>query len=800
MKGTVCEIQFAGRGAKYSIIGDDGKTYIYQCTSFSDSSEHLKKKDRVEFDFIERTDKPIGQAYSVKRIDESTIKPESLMSGIHNENERDLPSETDSTGHKYYTPGYSLHLNKETIFKRLKPESGEDYVLEKLSSILRIQYVDRHDIGAGETYPFCVIGATNFIKQYVGGYEFLLIFSHFNSKAWRKNTLKAYDNIRKRGEIRERRPVVNFYILISNAIDFKKEIDSMKGSSSAAIIPFSFDEILQCRQKSELEQLFLSRFKEYIYENNMFSDENPIEEEMLLFGDRGKVADEIVRRCEEKKHSGIFGLRRSGKSSVLRAVERRFDNNGIKYVRIDSATTLAPVSYNTALWKIALEIKAKAQGIEKNTTSNETDREFEQRIIESGKQNWYKEDYNDDAVKCFIQDVRFYTQNELFVIEIDEVERITYNSTHSEEWKKINSYISFWSALRDCGAALIVCGVNSTVNETNLLPNGGDNPMFERIHSVGSSSQTYIPAFTSEQTRQMLDTLGGFSNIGFSQIYKNINDTFGGQPFVIRQFCAFMFEQVKDLRNGIDTYQISMPTFEHCKEQFENSGRGARIFGTMLENIENFYPDEYSLLCKMAHNPSEYRIMLPNQAITIDHLEKYGLIEYDRTTNTVKFLIEALQRYLSQISEQDPLSMNQKQRKTYINENATKYEGAFKRFLLFKCMYDSGTNWRGILRSFTQKPIEDNMSFDYYFSRDHKLTLGDIKSLINKSWAQLSNDFSNFGISRDNLNTYLQYIIEARNKADHNGAIPAENSIPDSVIENFKHGITHLESFLKNFM
>ena len=92
--------------------------------------------------------------------------------------------------------------------------------------------------------------------------------------------------------------------------------------------------------RNELLTLVISRFGEFYYENNMLGDTSAIDEDLLLFGDRGKIADSIVNRCEQGKNSGIFGLRRSGKTSVLKAVCRRLERAGIKYVFIQSRSLL----------------------------------------------------------------------------------------------------------------------------------------------------------------------------------------------------------------------------------------------------------------------------------------------------------------------------------------------------------------------------------------------------------------------------------------------------------------------------
>ena len=124
--------------------------------------------------------------------------------------------------------------------------------------------------------------------------------------------------------------------------------------------------------------------------------------------------------------------------------------------------------------------------------------------------------YEKRGVACFIDDMRRYRGDKLFVIALDEIELITYNTATSETWKSLDAYKGLWSALRGCGCPLVVCGVNSTINEiSNLTFNGEqcDNPMYGRIMNCSESGKTYLPAFTDDQTKEMINTLGKYSTL-----------------------------------------------------------------------------------------------------------------------------------------------------------------------------------------------------------------------------------------------------------------------------------------------
>ena len=78
--------------------------------------------------------------------------------------------------------------------------------------------------------------------------------------------------------------MANFYILISNAKekDLKEGINAQKGGSDSAVIPFTVNEILSCKDDTSLLQLLLNRFGEYYFANNVRSDGSTIEEDKLL--------------------------------------------------------------------------------------------------------------------------------------------------------------------------------------------------------------------------------------------------------------------------------------------------------------------------------------------------------------------------------------------------------------------------------------------------------------------------------------------------------------------------------------
>lgn len=802
------------------ITGEDQNKYYFDDRSIPNhfTTQDFCENDIVEFDVIVRSNKNKNRASNLRIVKESLQEANAIKSNmetaiITNKSAKQLTKESTEPI-KFYKKGFFQHIDMKRVKEHLKPNSGEYEILNKLSSVLYISHVGRHDIGNGTIYPFCLIGATPLIKQYVRGqYEFLLVFSHFENESWQQVTIKAAQHIRHRKEITDRRPLVNFYILVSNAKTLKKEIDKIKGGTSAAIIPFTFNELLNCQSNEDLSELILNRFDEYLFENNMLGEENPIEEDTLLFGDRGKIADSIVQRCMENKYSGIFGLRRSGKSSVLRAVERRLSQNEIKYTVIQARSELENIeSWKTALYDIARKVKISVSGIEQNDDESRT--EYNNRL----KLSSTEDDYAKRPMQCFVDDVKLYTRNErTFVIAIDEVELITYNTATSPVWQSLDSYKGFWGALRDCGLALILCGVNSTINEKNIISYKGqscDNPMYERIHNCADFSKTYLPAFTDEQTCSMINTLGSYSNIGFSEVYVDINRAFGGQPYAIRQFCSFVFENIKNLRVKNEVYQVSKPTFNALIEEFNNGSKGMQLFETILQHIQIF-SDEYDMLNDIALNPNKYRIITPDNATLIDHLEKYGLIEYDKSTHYVTFNIVSIQKFICKKSNKKPEQMTNDERRRFIQDRVKECEAKLKRYILNVFTYRAN-NPRNIFSNYISSkkivvnpkasPVPDTTSCQISDFFNHKLFVvyfSTLKKIVEDQWNIFSRDFTNCGISKANFTTCMEDLNAGRTDADHydpenTDHCPDDWEITDTILKSFAVAYDKLNDFFSS--
>lgn len=711
---------------------------------------------------------------------------------------------------EFAAPGLSRRLDLSRAAEdHLKPNSGELEVIQKLKQVLRITRIGHHYMDQSSLYQFCLASVTETFKQYVReSGEFLIVFSHFDDKSWQQKTLKVERELRKRRDLIERRPLVNFYILISNASELRAKVDSIKGEPRASVIPFSFEELLACKNTKELTDSMLNRFGEYYFENNMLGENDAIDDDNLLFGDRGKIADAVVARIHQGSNSGIFGLRRSGKTSVLNAVLRRLDREETPYVLVESRTYETFSSWKNVLFEIACQVRARM--LETTRCDDESLSQFHDRLNLTSNDD----DYEKRGVACFIDDIRRYRGDKLFVIALDEIELITYNTATSETWKSLDAYKGFWSALRGCACPIVVCGVNSTINEvSNLTFNGEqcDNPMYGRIMNCSESGNTYLPAFTDDQTKEMINTLGKYSNIAFSYVYGRINNAFGGQPWAIRQFCSYIFDNVKSQRESTHVFEVSKATCDNLMRQFQTSSAGVHLCETILQHL-SIYRSEYSLLKKMALSPEKYNSVSGDDIISIDHLQKYGLIEHDIHTGHISFRIGIIRDHICKTETKSPEDMDNNERRRYIQDCIAVCEKKLKQYILNYYTYAStpeigralffDTHGKcilkphvGILPSSCIFPdFFDHKKFDFYFSK--------LKILISENWPQLGLRFTSINISKEKFISCMEDLNAGRTDADHydpeNTITSPENwEIDDQTMQAFRTAYNTMNRFFK---
>ena len=174
------------------------------------------------------------------------------------------------------------------------------------------------------------------------------------------------------------------------------------------------------------------------------------------------------------EQSGLFGLRKVGKTSVLYALERLIALRGGNSIYIDCQDTSVHKSrWNELLFYIVDLIRQKYD-LEKDIISNidnyterDASRYFEKDLIN------LKKKLNDRRI----------------LLIFDEIEHITFKTSSTDFWLEKNDYINFWQTLRAIYHkdpflfSFIIAGVNPLCIEEPTV-NGYDNPIFGMLNPL----------------------------------------------------------------------------------------------------------------------------------------------------------------------------------------------------------------------------------------------------------------------------------------------------------------------------
>ena len=141
-------------------------------------------------------------------------------------------------------------------------------------------------------------------------------------------------------------------ILISKDSDIENKIDALLKTDpeQPIIIPFTYDELV-----SSYDSYFIrNRFRRNFYSRNLFDFLSPLKSDLYFFG-RSQLVHEIVNRHKVGEHTSLFGLRKSGKTSIIYAIERTLNASGGNYISIDcESPSIHKLRWHELLEKVVL--------------------------------------------------------------------------------------------------------------------------------------------------------------------------------------------------------------------------------------------------------------------------------------------------------------------------------------------------------------------------------------------------------------------------------------------------------------
>ncbi|MAG79741.1 MAG: hypothetical protein CMN89_12265 [Sutterellaceae bacterium] len=498
--------------------------------------------------------------------------------------------------------------------------------------------------------------------------------------------------------------------VISKDSDFIEKLNkTIKTQKECRIItPFTYSEL----QSPKNTDFYRQRIKQFFFERNLFDFDSPLRRDLYFFG-RDELCQNLIDKHQTGQSASLFGLRRSGKTSILLSVCRRITNqNG--FASIIDCQLLYQLPWYAALYHVAFTINSDHHA---KVVINEAE-------------------YTDEkATITFARDIEKIHKKlrKSVLLAFDEIEQITFGVSFGEAWRNGSSYVRFWHSLRSLAqrqenpVTLLLAGTNPRCLETPFVM-GGDNPLY------GHVKPEYIPGFSLPQAKQMIETLSSYMGISIDDdIYAYLVREFGGHPFLMRQACSYIKSELdKGMQRHIDRLM-----YEKSIAQF-NEGLGHGFCELVIGVLAEHYIDEYTMLTYLARGDiSEFEQLAESDSTYTQHLLGYGVIS--KSPSGYDFKIDSIKKHLSLKERYKKLNLTDAEKLAEIGERRNEIEHRLRRLVsqVLRSIHGEDEAKRLVLAKHDAKTRSKYSALTYrelFDANKHEIYFNDLKELMRKNW------------------------------------------------------------------
>jgi len=537
------------------------------------------------------------------------------------------------------------------LFQRQNFPPDERKILERLSKEWYLTNSGEEFHLGISTFRYFLMKPTHYFSEMFNiDRELLCVFSPYEN--FEPRTLDAFDYIVSKLPTLRVERICRVLVSKDDAVEQKIENILKVDPEQPIVIPFSYEDLTH-----PYDDFFIrNRFRKHFYTRDLFSFLSPLKKDLYFFG-RSELIQDIVNRHRSGEHSALFGLRKSGKTSIINAIDRSMSVNGGATLVIDcESPSVHMLRWNELIYHIVQIYKDKHNPGYKLSP--------EQKYSEK------------KAAATFEQDMLgiFEGCNQSTLMVFDEIERISPTTGSSEHWRSGDDFVLFWQTMRyfyqrnSSVLTYMLVGTNPNCVET---PTFGihDNPLFCSIPIQ------YVPSFDVEKTREMVRKLGRYMGIKFDNlIYSKLTDDFGGHPFLIRQMCSYL----NSLCNGNRPSTIDKPLYERAKKQFLYQSK--QYVEMILQVLLDWYPDEYDMLVLLANDEiDDFNAIAKDTNYYINHLIGYGIIS--ASPNGFAFNIECIKDYMIEMHRFERKNNSPDQRADEVQQRRRKLEQNLRKII-----------------------------------------------------------------------------------------------------------------------
>ncbi len=619
-------------------------------------------------------------------------------------------------------------------FRMMDFEVPQQRVLRRLAQITHLTRDGVVSLGSDTTYRYALVRPVEQMRGLLHtDREVMVVFSDFPE--FQSRTLDAFDRIL--AEIPDEFRVEKVArILVSADYSVSTKVKRLFESKPDApvVVPFHFSELAL----ATTDQQISSRIREFTFARDLFSMSSPLRSDLYFYG-RSGIIHEISAKLAAGENFGLFGLRRSGKTSIVHGIARAIKARSGASVIIDCQSP----AVHQRRWNELLEYIANTAKRDLNSAA---------KISPTAKYN------EKDAAETFLRDMSLIKKRsrvEFIGILFDEIERISFGTASSEHWNNERDFLLLWQAIRygfqsaASPFSFAIVGTNpSAVERVKIFES--DNPLF------GNVERRFIPMFSAIQVAEMVDSLGSIMGVRLDEDCKNrLHSDFGSHPFLTRYACSYIAAATRDRPTIVDRtiYAVGIDKFKNESASYVDSVVGL---------LKDEYHDEYEMLKSLGMKDYEtFNSFTEDDPTLSEHLEGYGIVA--RGAKAFYFKIGVVERYFESLAKPTRL-LSGEDRIAEISAKRNALERDLRLFIATVFRVSIGAKERaglifGKLSSGRKIALAD-LSFDQLLSTgESPLFFDEIKSIIIGYWDKFSNSLE---MEKNEFEYHMNTINRAR--------------------------------------
>ncbi len=585
-------------------------------------------------------------------------------------------------------------------------------------------------------YRYALIKPTDIFQEMFNlDREMILLFSPYEN--FEPRTLDAISKATSQHQALRLERICS--VLVSKDPDIATKLrDLLKNDQEAQIvIPFTYEELRDPRSDPFF---FRNRFIEHFYARDLFASESPLKKDLYFFG-RTDLVHSLINRHRSNQVSGLFGLRKTGKTSVIFGVQRGLQKVDGASAFIDCQTP----AFHRLRWSQALHHVLMA--VRKQNDLNE-------RL---GQVDDYTES---QAPLLFEKHLRRMSEalgSKTIMLIFDEVENITPTVSPTEHWREGEDFVLFWQTVRSLFQSssglfsYLLVGTNPLCIE---LPTVGttDNPLFAQV------PLEYIPGFDVPQTREMVRRLGRIMGLKFDEtIYGKLTEDCGGHPYLMRHVCSVIHRisgTERPVRVDKTLYSRAVDIFLRDYTQFMEM---------ILSVLREYFNDEFEMLRMLSRGDQKaFQEFAELSPLYTNHLLGYGVLQ--EVDKRFDFRIEVIRRHLQAREKYKKLHMTIKEKRSEISERRNDIEQRLRRLCRMQLLASLGEgDARDSVLTILGSPRSARCAgypySDLFDGNRSGILFSDIPKVIRKHWECFKNVF---GRDMEKVERDLKTINELR--------------------------------------